>query len=49
MEGIVRIIIIDICSALGAEVYDEIIIPVDEASDFVKKYADMSKYRIVTV
>ena len=49
MDNMVRIIIIDICAVLGAEVYDETVIPVDEAADFVKKYADVSKYRIVTV
>lgn len=49
MDNMVRIIIIDVCAVLGAEVYDETVIPVDEAADFVKKYADVSKYRIVTV
>lgn len=49
MEDMVRIIIVDITKALGAEVYDEIIIPANKATDFVKKYADMEKYRIVTV
>jgi hypothetical protein len=49
MDNMVRIIVIDVYSVFGAEVYDEIIIPATEASDFVKKYADMEKYRIVTV
>jgi hypothetical protein len=44
-----RIIIIDISKPLGAEIYDEIIIPVEKATEFVRKYIDMSKYRIITV
>lgn len=49
MDNVIRIIVIDISAALGAEVYDEIIIPVNEANDFANKYTDITKYRIITV
>lgn len=44
-----RIIVIDISMPLGSEVYDEVIIPVGEATEFCRKYMDMTKYRIITV
>lgn len=52
METMIRIIVIDVSNVLGAEVYDEVIVPVDRINDinmFVKKYIDLSKYRIMTV
>jgi len=45
----VRIVVVDISKPLGANVYDEAILPLNEATDFVKKYIDISKYRIITV
>ena len=48
-NDIIRIVIIDISKPLGANVYDEAILPVMQASSFVKKYIDMAKYRIVTI
>lgn len=48
-EDMVRIVILDITKPLATEVYDEIILPVTKATDFVKKYIDMSMYRIVTI
>ena len=48
-ECMVRIIILDISNVLGAYVYDDAILPISKATDFVKKYIDISKYRIVTI
>ena len=48
-ECMVRIIILDISNVLGADVYDEAILPISKATGFVKKYIDISKYRIVTI
>ena len=48
-EDTVRIVILDITKPLGAEVYDEIMLPVTKATEFVKKYIDMTKYRIITI
>lgn len=48
-EDIVRIVILDITKPLGAEVYDEVMLPVSESTSFAKKYIDMKKYRIVTI
>ena len=48
-NSMVRVIIIDISNALGSNVYDEAILPINQATEFVKKYIDMSKYRIITV
>lgn len=49
MDDAIRIIIIDVSKVLGAEVYDETVIPANEAAEFIRKYTDMSKYRIITV
>ena len=48
-ERMIRIVILDISSALGSTVYDEAILPVQQAAEFVDKYIDMSKYRIISV
>ena len=48
-DNTVRIVVIDISKPLGANVYDEAIVPVSKADMFVRKYIDMKKYRIVTV
>ena len=48
-EDTIRIVVIDISKPLGANVYDEALIPVSEANEFIKKYIDITKYRIVTV
>lgn len=48
-ENMVRIVILDVTKPLGAEVYDEIMLPVTETTGFVKRYIDMTKYRIVTI
>lgn len=48
-EDIVRIIILDITKPLGAEVYDEIMLPVTKATDFVRKYIDITKFRVITI
>lgn len=47
--NMVRIVVIDVSNPLGSEVYDEAIIPLSQATNFVKKYIDMTKYRIVTI
>ena len=46
---LIRVIIIDISKPLGANIYDEAILPVLQATSFAKKYIDMTKYRIITV
>ncbi len=48
-NGLVRIVVLDISNSLSTNVYDEAILPVNQATEFVKKYIDMSKYRIVTI
>lgn len=48
-NDLVRIVILDISNILASNVYDEVLIPVNQATDFIKKYIDMKKYRIVTV
>lgn len=48
-NNMIRIVILDISNVLGANVYDEAILPVSQATEFVKKYIDMSKYRIITI
>ncbi len=48
----VRIVVIDISDVLGSEVYDEAIFPIehkDEINEFIAKYIDISKYRVITV
>ena len=44
-----RIIVLDISKQYAANVYDEAIVPVEHATEFVEKYIDMAKYRVVTV
>lgn len=48
-NNMIRIIILDISNALCSSVYDEAILPVNQATEFANRYIDMSKYRIVTV
>ncbi len=48
-EDMVRIVILDITNPLATKVYDEAILPVTKATDFVKKYIDMTLYRIITI
>lgn len=48
-NDMIRIIILDVSNVLGANVYDEAVLPVTHATDFVKKYINIKKYRIVTV
>lgn len=48
-NDMVRIIVLDITKPLAATVYDEAILPVLQAKEFVKKYIDISKYRIITI
>lgn len=48
-EDTIRIVILDITKPLATTVYDEAILPVLQATEFVKKYIDISKYRIVTI
>ena len=48
-DGLIRIVVLDISNTLGSNVYDEAIVPVNQATNFAKQYIDMSKYRIVTV
>ena len=48
-DDMIRIVILDISNVLGAYVYDEAILPISKSTDFVKKYIDISKYRIVTI
>lgn len=48
-NDMIRIVILDISNVLGAYVYDEAILPISKATDFVKKYIDISKYRIITI
>lgn len=52
MNQMVRIVVINIEKVLSAEVYDELIAPIDktdEINNFIKKYIDLTKYRILTV
>ena len=48
-DDMIRIVVLDISNVLGAYVYDDAILPISKATDFVKKYIDISKYRIVTI
>lgn len=48
-DNIIRIIVVNVEDVMCAEVYDEIIVPVEEAETFSKKYTDLSKYRLITV
>lgn len=48
-NNMVRIVVVDISNALGSSVYDEAILPVNQATNFVQKYIDMTKYRIITI
>ena len=48
-NDMVRVVILDITKPLATTVYDEAILPVLQATEFAKKYIDISKYRIVTV
>jgi hypothetical protein len=48
-EVLIRIVIIDVSMPLGSEVYDEAILPVLQATNFIKKYIDITKYRIITI
>ena len=48
-EDMIRIVVIDISMPLSANVYDEAVLPVVQATAFVQKYIDMSKYRIITI
>jgi hypothetical protein len=45
----IRIVVLDITKPLSSVVYDEAILPVLQAKEFVKKYIDISKYRIITI
>lgn len=45
----VRVVVIDISKPLSSEVYDEVIIPLSQATNFAKKYIDITKYRIITI
>lgn len=49
MNDTIRVIIIDVSKTLGAKIYDEKIVSSNEAVNFVNKYTDMTKYRIITV
>lgn len=48
-NNMIRIVILDISNVLGSNVYDEAILPINQATKFVKKYIDMRKYRIITI
>ena len=48
-EDVIRIVVLDITKPLATTVYDEAILPVLQATEFVKKYIDISKYRIITI
>ena len=48
-DELVRIVVVDISQPLGSSVYDEAIPPVWQATSFVEKYIDMTKYRIITI
>ena len=48
-ENMIRIVILDISKPLASEVYDEVILPTSKATDFIRNYIDMNKYRILTV
>lgn len=48
-NDIIRIVVLDITKPLASTVYDEAILPVLQAKEFVKKYIDISKYRIITI
>lgn len=48
-DTLMRIVIIDISTPLCSKVYDEAILPVTQATNFVNQYIDMTKYRIVTI
>ena len=47
--GLIRIVVIDITKVLGSEVYDEVIIPVEDAADYILNYTDMKRFRFITV
>ena len=48
-DELVRIVVVDISQPLGSSIYDEAILPVWQATSFVEKYIDMTKYRIITI
>lgn len=48
-EESIRIVVINISNVLGASVYDEAVLPISQATEFVSKYVDMKKYRVVTI
>ena len=48
-SDLVRVVVLDISKPLSTNVYDEAILPVMQATEFAKKYIDISKYRIITV
>ena len=48
-ENCIRIVVIKIEKPYTSEVYDDVITTTKRASDFIQKYTDMKKYRIVTV
>ena len=48
-DDMIRIVVLDISNILASNVYDEVILPVNQAEEFVEKYIDMTKYRIVTI
>ncbi|WP_180994610.1 hypothetical protein [Clostridium sp. chh4-2] len=47
--GLIRIVVIDITKVLGSEVYDEVIIPVEDAADYILNYTDMKRFRFITI
>ena len=48
-ENMIRIVILDISKPLASKVYDEAILPTSKATNFIEKYINMDKYRILTV
>ena len=48
-ENMVRIVVLDITKPFATAVYDEAILPVLKATEFIEKYINMAKYRIVTI
>ena len=46
---LVRIVVIDVSKALGSEVYDEVIIPIDQASKYILQYTDITRFRFITI
>lgn len=48
-EENIRIVVINISNVLGSSVYDEAVLPISQATEFVSKYVDMKKYRVVTI